>query len=120
MCLQRAQALAYSGYSMVMTFLPNVAAALVLLYGNLVLEGSMSAGALVSFMLYQQSLSGSLQVCVADHVASAFLAYWLGGLVRQWLQEACSVLPVSWCIIVCTSNQVLCQSRLSLTVWLPY
>jgi len=38
----------------------------VLFYGgNLVLEGHMSAGALVSFMLYQQSLASAFQVSTA-------------------------------------------------------
>ncbi len=45
------------------TFLPNVVNAVVLFYGGtLVLVGSMSAGALVSFMLYQQSLASAFQV----------------------------------------------------------
>ena len=40
---------------------------MVLFYGgNLVLEGHMSAGALVSFMLYQQSLASAFQVTTAS------------------------------------------------------
>lgn len=71
-------ALAYCTYMITATFLPNVVSAGVLFYGgHLVLAGRMSAGSLVSFMLYQQSLSSSFQVqglliCVA--LKSAFAA----------------------------------------------
>jgi len=48
-------------YACTNTFLPTAVAAVVLFYGgNLVLEGHMSAGALVSFMLYQQSLASAI------------------------------------------------------------
>ncbi|KAK9850970.1 hypothetical protein WJX84_004301 [Apatococcus fuscideae] len=58
------EALAYALYMTISTFLPNVTTAVVLFYGgNLVLDGSMSAGSLVSFMLYQQSLSSAFQTC---------------------------------------------------------
>lgn len=61
--VQMTEALAYSLYMTISTFLPNVTTAVILFYGgNLVLEGSMSAGSLVSFMLYQQSLSNAFQV----------------------------------------------------------
>ena len=44
------------------TFLPNVVNAVVLFYGGtLVLVGQMSAGALVAFMLYQQSLASAFR-----------------------------------------------------------
>ncbi|KAG1663832.1 hypothetical protein FOA52_013397 [Chlamydomonas sp. UWO 241] len=53
---------AYALYAAVNTFLPNAVSALVLFYGgSLVLQGHMSPGALVSFMLYQQSLSSAFQ-----------------------------------------------------------
>jgi len=46
----------------------------VLFYGgNLVLEGHMSAGALVSFMLYQQSLASAFQVSTASNSLKLFL-----------------------------------------------
>ena len=62
---QMTEALAYALYMTISTFLPNVTTAVVLFYGgNLVLDGSMSAGSLVSFMLYQQSLSSAFQVCL--------------------------------------------------------
>lgn len=58
--LQRREALAYSLYAATTTFLPSCVAAAVLFYGgSLVLCGRMSPGALVAFMLYQQSLSGA-------------------------------------------------------------
>ena len=61
--LQRKEALAYGVYSCTNTFLPTAVAAVVLFYGgSLVLQGHMSAGALVSFMLYQQSLASAFQV----------------------------------------------------------
>lgn len=57
------------------TFLAAAVVAVVLYYGgSLVLEGAMSAGALVSFMLYQQSLSGAFQV---------------SGVVRSAAADAC-------------------------------
>ncbi|KAK9788445.1 hypothetical protein WJX73_000962 [Symbiochloris irregularis] len=60
--LEMKTALAYCTYMVTATFLPNVVSAGVLFYGgHLVLANRMSAGALVSFMLYQQSLSGSFQ-----------------------------------------------------------
>lgn len=55
--------MAYALYMTTNTFLAAAVVAAVLYYGgSLVLEGAMSAGALVSFMLYQQSLSGAFQV----------------------------------------------------------
>jgi len=57
------EALAYGLYMASNTFLPNVVNAVVLFYGGtLVLVGQMSAGALVAFMLYQQSLASAFQV----------------------------------------------------------
>ncbi|KAJ9509930.1 hypothetical protein QJQ45_011470 [Haematococcus lacustris] len=56
------EAVAYALYMVLNTFLPNAVAALVLLYGgHLVLDGKMSPGSLVSFMLYQGSLSSAFQ-----------------------------------------------------------
>ena len=67
--MQMKTALAYCAYMVTATFLPNTVSAGVLFYGgHLVLQGRMSAGALVSFMLYQQSLSNSFQVyTVKEH-----------------------------------------------------
>ncbi|KAK9845905.1 hypothetical protein WJX81_005691 [Elliptochloris bilobata] len=60
--LQLKEALAYGAYAATNTFLPNVVNAVTLFYGGrLVLDGRMSAGALVSFMLYQQSLNSAFQ-----------------------------------------------------------
>lgn len=56
------EALAYAAYASAYTFLPSAVSAVVLFYGGtLVLHGHMSAGALVSFMLYQSSLLGAFQ-----------------------------------------------------------
>ena len=61
--MQRKEALAYAAYATTNTFLPNLVTATVLFYGGtLVLHNRMSAGALVAFMLYQQSLSSSFQL----------------------------------------------------------
>eukprot|EP00890_Picochlorum_soloecismus_P002479 jgi/Picsp_1/3231/NSC_06071-R1_atp-binding cassette sub-family b member 9 len=60
--IQSKQAIAYAAYMTNNTFLTAAVVAGVLFYGgSLVLDGVMSAGALVSFMLYQQSLSASFQ-----------------------------------------------------------
>jgi len=60
--LQKLEAAAYAAYMATNTFLSAAVVAGVLYYGgSLVLSKAMSAGALVSFMLYQQSLSGSFQ-----------------------------------------------------------
>lgn len=60
--LQRKEAAAYAAYITTNTFLSAAVVAGVLFYGGtLVLGHSMSAGALVSFMLYQQSLSAAFQ-----------------------------------------------------------
>lgn len=62
MLLQLKEAMAYALYMATNTFLPNLVNAIVLFYGGtLVLVGRMSAGALVSFMLYQQSLAAAFQ-----------------------------------------------------------
>ena len=92
------EAIAYAAYAFLFTFLPSAVSASVLFYGmmmmniklentfltfcshiyglhpggTLVLGGKMSPGALVSFMLYQQSLSGAFQ-SMAD-VLSALTA----------------------------------------------
>lgn len=59
------EALVYAVYACLNTFLPAAVAALVLFYGgSLVLAGAMSPGSLVSFMLYQQSLSSAFQMMV--------------------------------------------------------
>ena len=60
--MQMKEALAYGLFMTTATFLPNtVNAAVLFVGGNLVLAGEMSAGALVAFMLYQQSLSAAFQ-----------------------------------------------------------
>lgn len=60
--LQKREAAAYAAYMATSTFLSAAVVAGVLFYGgSLVLCGAMSAGALVSFMLYQQSLSAAFQ-----------------------------------------------------------
>ncbi|GAB4821914.1 hypothetical protein N2152v2_008960 [Parachlorella kessleri] len=60
--LQKREAIAYALYMSTNTFLAAAVVAVVLYYGgSLVLAGAMSAGSLVSFMLYQQSLSGAFQ-----------------------------------------------------------
>ncbi|KAF5832896.1 hypothetical protein DUNSADRAFT_11046 [Dunaliella salina] len=57
------EAIVYALYMCINTFLPAFVAAVVLLYGGtLVLAHAMSPGALVSFMLYQQSLSSAFQM----------------------------------------------------------
>ncbi|PRW60050.1 ATP-binding cassette sub-family B member 9 [Chlorella sorokiniana] len=60
--LQRREAIAYGLYMSTNTFLSAAVVAATLFYGGtLVLAGAMSAGALVSFMLFQQSLSSAFQ-----------------------------------------------------------
>ncbi len=60
--LQMKASAAYAAYVSTNTFLSAAVVAGVLFYGgSLVLAHAMSAGALVSFMLYQQSLSGAFQ-----------------------------------------------------------
>jgi len=58
--VNKRSALIYSVYAMCFTALPTLVSALVLFYGGrLVFQDKFTAGALVSFMLYQQSLSAS-------------------------------------------------------------
>ena len=58
--VNKRSALIYSAYAMCFTALPTLVSALVLFYGGrLVFQDKFTAGALVSFMLYQQSLSAS-------------------------------------------------------------
>jgi ATP-binding cassette subfamily B (MDR/TAP) protein 9 len=53
-------AVAYTVYAVMFTALPNLVTALVLFYGGkLVIEGDLQPGDLVSFMLFQQSLSSA-------------------------------------------------------------
>jgi len=60
--LQMREARAYLGYAASTTFLPTAVSAVVLYFGGmLVLDGMMSPGSLVSFMLYQQTLSFTFQ-----------------------------------------------------------
>ncbi|KDD76599.1 ABC transporter [Helicosporidium sp. ATCC 50920] len=71
--LQVRSSVAYAAYMTVNTFSSAAVVAAVLYFGGtLVLHGAMSGGALVSFMLYQQSLSGAFQA-LAD-VFSALAA----------------------------------------------
>ncbi|KAG2435284.1 hypothetical protein HXX76_007360 [Chlamydomonas incerta] len=61
--LQVAEAGLYTVYAAVNTFLPNLTLAAVLFYGgHLVLAGLMRPRSLVSFMLYQQSLTSAFQM----------------------------------------------------------
>lgn len=61
--LQLRESAAYALYSTISTFLPITVTVAVLYYGgNLVERGEMSAGNLVSFMLFQQSLSSAFQL----------------------------------------------------------
>ena len=61
-CPQLKEALAYGCYMVCTTFLPQAVNVVTLFYGgSLVLDGRMSAGALVSFMLYVASLNGAFQ-----------------------------------------------------------
>ncbi|CAG9460966.1 unnamed protein product [Pedinophyceae sp. YPF-701] len=56
------EALAYSLYAVMFTFLPALVTTATLAYGGaLVLRGHLSAGMLVSFMLFQQTLSSNFQ-----------------------------------------------------------
>lgn len=60
--LQLKEALAYAAYMATNTFLSAAVVAVVLWYGgSLVLSKRMSSGALVSFLLYQQSLTAAFQ-----------------------------------------------------------
>lgn len=60
--IQVRQAIMYACYMLINTFLSAAVVAGALFYGGtLVLNGLMSAGALVSFMLYQQSLTAAFQ-----------------------------------------------------------
>ena len=60
--LVKKMAVAYAGYATLFTLLPNLVTTLVLFYGGeLVLVGKLRPGQLVSFMLYQLSLSSSFQ-----------------------------------------------------------
>ena len=56
-------ALTYAGFATLFTLLPNLVTTLVLLYGGeLVLAKQLAPGQLVSFMLYQQSLSSAFNM----------------------------------------------------------
>ena len=60
--LMKREALAYAAYMTCNTYLSAAVTGGILFYGGtLVLDHAMSAGALVSFMLYQQSLTGAFQ-----------------------------------------------------------
>ena len=59
---QLKEAAAYGSYMLFTVFLPNAVNVVTLYYGgNLVLDDRMSAGSLVSFMLYVASLNGAFQ-----------------------------------------------------------
>ena len=77
---QLKEAAAYGSYMLFTVFLPNAVNVVTLFYGgNLVLDDRMSAGSLVSFMLYVASLNGAFQArarppsltCVPTHRSGA-------------------------------------------------
>ena len=69
---RRAQASAYVFYQSAMTSLPQLCQALILLYGgHMVLAGKTAPGTLVSFLLYQQTLSSC--ACASSDEAHAWL-----------------------------------------------
>ncbi|KAL3138200.1 hypothetical protein ABBQ38_005424 [Trebouxia sp. C0009 RCD-2024] len=91
--LQRKEAIAYGAYACTNTFLPTAVAAVVLYYGgNLVLQGHMSAGALVSFMLYQQSLTSAFQL-LGDVFSSLTAAVGAADKVVELMQQRPSIPP---------------------------
>ncbi|DBA78719.1 TPA: hypothetical protein ACH3X1_008631 [Trebouxia sp. C0004] len=91
--LQRKEAVAYGAYACTNTFLPTAVAAVVLFYGgNLVLEGHMSAGALVSFMLYQQSLHSAFQM-LGDVFSALTAAVGAADKVVELMQQQPGVPP---------------------------
>lgn len=91
--LQLKEALAYALYMATNTFLPNLVNAIVLFYGgSLVLVGRMSAGALVSFMLYQQSLAAAFQV--------------LSWTALSWLSSQSCSCPTAGCNLVLMCHAV--------------
>lgn len=103
--MQSKEAFAYGVYACTNTFLPTAVAALVLFYGgNLVLQGQMSAGALVSFMLYQQSLASAFQVHLCwRQPCLVFL------LLLLSCAASCAVLSFLDAICGCICNNLQCQ-----------
>lgn len=81
----RSEAVAYALYMTTNTFLAAAVVAAVLFYGGtLVLRGAMSAGSLVSFMLFQQSLSSAFQVGgAAGWGRWGHRLSWWAGLLRR-------------------------------------
>lgn len=81
------EALAYGLYACLNMFMPAAVGALVLYYGgNLVLNGDMSPGSLVSFMLYQQSLSSAFQM-MADVFSSLTAAVGAADKVMELIER---------------------------------
>jgi ATP-binding cassette, subfamily B (MDR/TAP), member 9 len=69
--LNKKEAVAYSFYACSTTTLPNLVTSLVLFYGGkLVLQGDISSGKLVSFLLYLSSLSDAF-----NNMGSIFSAF---------------------------------------------
>ena len=86
---QLKEALAYAAYMATNTFLPNVVNAIVLFYGGtLVLAGHMSAGALVSFIFYQQSLSSAFQVATSCQTCCSHPVHLPSSVVHKHAMQA--------------------------------
>ena len=95
--LQKKEAAAYAAYMSTNTFLSAAVVAGVLFYGGtLVLEKAMSAGALVSFMLYQQSLSGAFQ-SLGDVFSALSAAVGAADKVVELMHRRPSIPPAGRC-----------------------
>jgi ABC-type multidrug transport system fused ATPase/permease subunit len=80
--LQLREALAYGAYMVCTTFLPQAVNVVTLFYGgSLVLDGRMSAGALVAFMLYVASLNGAFQARARCSLPLSSTAQFLHGVM---------------------------------------
>lgn len=85
---QLKEAAAYGSYMLFTVFLPNAVNVVTLYYGGtLVLDDRMSAGALVSFMLYVASLNGAFQARPQAYPYCSPCAC----LSRQWGVRCCAL-----------------------------
>ena len=105
-------AVVYGGYAAVVTLLPvGVLLAVLYLGGKLVLDGHLTAGALVSFVLYQQSLSGYINsmggvlggLMQALGAAESVFAVCGVRLFRLMCVCVCVCVCLSVCVCVCLS-----------------